>query len=160
MGTGHGPSRTPRNDDAQGWPRCESGADCVDTRMSDTVRSTMLGSFLIFLREGIEGSMIVTIICLYLVFAGRRDLFRAVFTGVGAALVSATVVGVVLYALVKDVFIDSAAQTWVETAIFLLAVAVLTSMTFWMKGQARTMSSALQDQVSAAMTGGSALALI
>ena len=40
----------------------------------------MLGSFLIFLREGIEGSLIVTLMCTYLAAAGRRDLFRALST--------------------------------------------------------------------------------
>lgn len=119
----------------------------------------MLGSFLIFLREGLEGSMIVAIMCAYLAGAGRRDLFRWVFAGVGAALAAALVAGVALYAIAKDAFIDSTAQTWFETGTFLLAVVVLTYMTFWMKRHSRTLSKELKAQMSAAVTGGSVFAL-
>jgi high-affinity iron transporter len=119
----------------------------------------MLGSFLIFLREGIEGSMIVAIMCAYLAGAGRRDLFRWVFLGVGGALAGSALAGIAIFALVKDSFIDSTAQTWFETGTFLLAVVVLTYMTFWMKHHSRTLSANLKQQMSAAVAGGSAFAL-
>lgn len=119
----------------------------------------MLGSFLIFLREGIEGSMIVAIMCAYLAAAGRRDLCRWVFGGVGAALLTSGVGAIALYALIKESFINSTAQTWFETGTFILAVCVLTYMTFWMKRNARHINSALKQQMNAAVTGGSAFAL-
>lgn len=119
----------------------------------------MLGSFLIFLREGIEGSMIVAIMCAYLAAAGRRDLFRYVFAGVAAALVGSSAVALGLYAVAKSAFIDSDAQTWFETGTFVLAVVVLTYMTFWMKRHSRTIGSSLKAQMGAAVTGGSAFAL-
>ncbi len=119
----------------------------------------MLGSFLIFLREGIEGSMIVTIMCAYLAAAGRRDLFRPVFAGVAAALLASSAAALALYALARNAFINSDAQTWFETGTFLLAVVVLTYMTFWMKRHSRTLGASLRAQVDAAVTGGSAFAL-
>jgi high-affinity iron transporter len=119
----------------------------------------VLGSFLIFLREGVEGSMLVSIMCAYLAAAGRRDLFRAVFAGVGAALLASALGGVALYALARDAFVGSVAQAWFETATFLLAVIVLTSMTFWMQGHARTLSTTLKGEMAAAVGAGSALAL-
>lgn len=119
----------------------------------------MLGSFLIFLREGIEGSLIVTLMCTYLAAAGRRDLFRPVFLGVGAALLASAAAAAALYAAVKSSFINSTAQTWFETGTFVLAVVVLTYMTFWMKRNARSLNTTLKGQVAAAVTGGSALAL-
>lgn len=119
----------------------------------------MLSSFLIFLREGIEGSTIVAIMCAYLAAAGRRDLFRPVFAGVGAALGGAALTGVALYLLIKDSFIDSTGQTWFETGVFLLAVVVLTYMTFWMKRNSRNLGSSLKARMSVAVSGGSALAL-
>lgn len=119
----------------------------------------MLGSFLIFLREGIEGSLIVTLMCAYLAAAGRRDLFRPVFLGVGAALLASAAAAAALYAAVKSSFINSTAQTWFETGTFILAVVVLTYMTFWMKRNARSLNATLKGQVAAAVTGGSALAL-
>jgi len=119
----------------------------------------VLGSFLIFLREGIEGSLIITIICTLLAATGRRDLFRWVFAGVGAALLPAGAGGVALFALSRSAFINSVAQTWFETGVFLLAVVILTYMTFWMKRNSRSMRSVLRTQVSAAVAGHSALPL-
>ena len=119
----------------------------------------MLASLLIFLREGIEGSMIVTIMCTYLVNAGRRDLVRSVLWGALAALVCSTVAGVAIYAVARDTFIDSTVQTWFETCTFILAVVVLTYMTFWMKSHSRTLSGNLKARRGAAIAGGSAVSL-
>lgn len=119
----------------------------------------MLGSFLIFLREGIEGSMIVAIMCTFLAGAGRRDLFRWVFLGVAGALLSSALAGIAIFALVKDTFINSTAQTVFETVTFLLAVVVLTYMTFWMKRHSRSMGAELKRQMTTAVAGSSAFAL-
>jgi high-affinity iron transporter len=119
----------------------------------------MLGAFLIFLREGIEGSLIVTIMCTFLAAAGRRDLFRWIFGGVATALAASALGGVVLYGVARDAFVGSDAQTWFETATFLLAVVVLTYMTFWMKRRARILTSTLRAHMTAAVTGGSGFAL-
>lgn len=119
----------------------------------------MIGSFLIFLREGIEGSMIVAIMLTYLSSAGRRDLFRWIFAGVAAALLASSAVAIVLYLLVKDSFVGSTAQTWFETGTFLVAVGILTYMTFWMKRHSRTLSAALREEMGSAIVGNSALAL-
>ena len=47
----------------------------------------MIPTFVIFLREGVEASMIVAILLSYLDQIGQRRHFRDVFVGVGAALV-------------------------------------------------------------------------
>ena len=57
----------------------------------------MLATLVIFLREGVEASMIIAILLAYLNRIGRRDHFRDVFVGVGAALLVATAGGVVFY---------------------------------------------------------------
>lgn len=119
----------------------------------------MLASFLIFLREGIEGSMIVTIMCTYLANAGRRDLIRVVLLGAAAAVLGSAVAGVAMYAIAKDAFVNSTVQSWFETCTFLLAVIVLTYMTFWMKNNSRSLSGNLKAQMGAAVAGGSAGAL-
>jgi high-affinity iron transporter len=103
--------------------------------------------------------MIISIMCAYLAGAGRRDLFRAVFAGVLAALAASALVGVAMYVVAKDTFIGSTAQTWFETLTFVLAVVVLTYMTFWMKAKSRGISASLKAQMTAAITGGSAFAL-
>jgi len=46
----------------------------------------VVGSLLIFAREGLEGTLICSILLTYLASAGRRDLFRYVFLGAGLAV--------------------------------------------------------------------------
>lgn len=119
----------------------------------------MFGSFLIFAREGIEGTLICAILLTLLAAAGRRDLFRWVLLGAAAAVVAAAGVGVVLWTVSRDAFVGSTAQTWFETVVFLVAVAVLTYMTFWMRRHARTMGREIRERAAGAVAGGSALAL-
>ena len=119
----------------------------------------MFGSFLIFAREGIEGTLICAILMTYLAAAGRRDLFRWVLLGAAVAVVVAAGVGVVLWSVSRDAFVGSTAQTWFEAIVFLVAVAVLTYMTFWMRRHARTLGREIRDRAAGAVAGGSALAL-
>jgi high-affinity iron transporter len=117
------------------------------------------GSFLIFLREGIEGSMICMILLTYLAAGGRRDLFRWVLGGAATALMISALAGTVLYLGIKSEFVGTTRQTWFETGTFALAVVVLTYMTFWMKRHARRFSTELKARVDSAVSAGSALAL-
>ncbi len=110
----------------------------------------MAAAALIFLREGVEGSMIVAILLAYLSRIGRRDLFRDIFTGVALALVLAGSVGVVVY-LTVHTYSGTRGQTLFETATYLLATAVLTYMTLWMHSHARTMARDLKQRVDAAV---------
>ncbi|HUZ69978.1 MAG TPA: FTR1 family protein [Candidatus Saccharimonadales bacterium] len=119
----------------------------------------MVGSLLIFAREGLEGTLICSILLTCLTSAGRRDLFRYVFGGAALAVVLATAAGVVLWAVTRDAFIGSNAQTWFETGVFAVAVAVLTYMTFWMRRNSRNIGRDLRGKVSGAVSGGSGIAL-
>lgn len=119
----------------------------------------MVGSLLIFAREGLEGTLICSILLTYLASAGRRDLFRYVFLGAGVAVVLATAGGVLLWIVSRDAFIDSTAQAWFETGVFAVAVSVLTYMTFWMRRHSRNMGRELREKVSDAVSGGSGIAL-
>jgi high-affinity iron transporter len=113
----------------------------------------MLATLVIFLREGVEASMIVAILLAYLDRIGRRDHFRYVFMGVGAALILATVGGVVAYETIRT-YAGSRAQTIFETVTYLVAAAVLTYMTFWMRNHARSLSKELRARTDAALDGG------
>jgi len=112
----------------------------------------VLATFVIFLREGVEASMIVAILLAYLNRLGRRDHFRDVFLGVGAALLLATAVGVAVYATVRQ-YDDTRGQMIFETVTYLLAAAVLTYMTFWMRNHARSLSKELRSKAEAALDG-------
>jgi high-affinity iron transporter len=112
----------------------------------------MLATLVIFLREGVEASMIIAILLAYLNRIGRRDHFRDVFAGVGAALIVATAGGAVAYETVRS-YAGSRVQTIFETVTFLVAATVLTYMTFWMRKHARSLSKELRARTDAALDG-------
>lgn len=112
----------------------------------------MIPVFVIFLREGIEASMIVAILLAYLDKIGQRRHFRDVLLGVAAAVVLIAGGGVAAYLVIKQ-YDGSAVQTIFETVTFLLAAAVLTYMTFWMQSHSRTMSSDLSRRSEEALNG-------
>lgn len=113
----------------------------------------MLATLVIFLREGIEASMIVAILLAYLNRMGQRRYFRDVFIGVGAALALAAGGGAAAYLTIRQ-YDGSRVQTIFETGTYLLAAVVLTYMTFWMRGHARGLSGELRARADAAMTRG------
>jgi high-affinity iron transporter len=112
----------------------------------------VLATLVIFLREGIEASMIVAILLAYLDRLGHREHFKDVLLGVGAALLLATGGGVAAYLTIRS-YDGSRVQTIFETATYILAAAVLTYMTFWMRNHARSISSELRSKAEAALDG-------
>ena len=112
----------------------------------------MLATLVIFLREGIEASMIVAILLAYLDRLGRREHFKDVLFGVGAALLIATGGGLAAYFTIRS-YDGSRVQTIFETATFILAAAVLTYMTFWMRNHARSISTELRSKTDSALDG-------
>jgi high-affinity iron transporter len=112
----------------------------------------MLATFVIFLREGIEASMIVAILLAALERMGHREHFKDVFVGVGAALVLVLGGGVAAYLTIKA-YAGSRVQTVFETVTYLVAAVVLTYMTVWMRVHAATLSSELRARAAAALDG-------
>jgi high-affinity iron transporter len=112
----------------------------------------VVATFVIFLREGIEASMIVAILLAYLDRLGQRQHFRDVLAGVMAALVLVLVGGVGVYLTLKT-YAGSRTQTIFEAATYLIAAAVLTYMTFWMRDHARTFSADLEARTEQALDG-------
>jgi high-affinity iron transporter len=112
----------------------------------------MIPVFVIFLREGIEASMIVAILLAYLDKIDQRQHFRDVLLGVGAAVILIAGGGVAAYLVIKQ-YNGSTVQQIFETVTYLLAAAVLTYMTFWMQSHSRTMSSDLNRRSEAALNG-------
>ena len=113
----------------------------------------MIPTFVIFLREGIEASMIVAILLAYLKRLGQTRHFRDVFVGVGAALGLTLVGGIVAYFAISR-YSGSRVQTYFETATYIVAAGFLTAMTFWMNKHARTMTKELQSRSDAALSKG------
>jgi high-affinity iron transporter len=118
----------------------------------------VIPTFVIFLREGIEASMIVAILLSYLARINKREHFRDVYLGVGAAFVLVLFGGIGAYFLIKH-YDGSNIQTYFETATYVIAAAFLTWMTFWMHKHARTMAKELQERSDLALSKGTRFGL-
>ncbi|MHB1088091.1 MAG: FTR1 family iron permease [Acidimicrobiales bacterium] len=118
----------------------------------------MIPTFVIFLREGIEASMIVAMLLSYLSRINKREHFRDVFLGVGAAFVLIVLGGVGAYFLIQQ-YDGSNVQTYFETTTYIIAAGFLTWMTFWMHKHARTMAKELQARSDVALSKGTRLGL-
>jgi high-affinity iron transporter len=118
----------------------------------------LVATFVIFLREAIEASMIVAILLSYLDRIGQRRHFRDVFVGVGAAVLLATGGGVAAYYTIGS-YDGSRAQIIFETVTYAIAAVVLTYMTFWMRAHARTIGAELRARTDAALGKGERIGL-
>jgi high-affinity iron transporter len=113
----------------------------------------VIPTFVIFLREGIEASMIVAILLAYLEKIGQREHFRDVFSGVVAALILTLGGGIAAFFLIRQ-YDGSNVQTYFETATYLLAATILTYMTFWMQRHAKGLAKELEHRSNLALSTG------
>jgi len=102
--------------------------------------------------------MIVAILLSYLARINKREHFRDVYLGVGAAFVLVLFGGIGAYFLIKH-YDGSNIQTYFETATYVIAAAFLTWMTFWMHKHARTMAKELQERSDLALSKGTRFGL-
>ena len=112
----------------------------------------MLPAFVLYLREGLEASLIVSILFAVLRQLGQLQHLRAVWAGVGLAILCSLLGGVVVYTTIRE-YNGSTFQTIFETATYLLAVVLLTYMTFWMQAHSRTLKKELAAKAGAAGSG-------
>lgn len=117
----------------------------------------MGSAFLIMLREGLEGALIVAIILAYLKRLGHRRHFAAVWTGTMAGVVVAVAAGAIVFAVLGR--LHGRAEATTEGLVAVTAAGVLTWMIFWMSRQARFIKGALHAKVDAALASGSVFGL-
>ncbi|GAA1621853.1 iron uptake transporter permease EfeU [Catellatospora bangladeshensis] len=114
--------------------------------------NVFLPTYLIGLREGLEATLVVTILVAFLVKTDRRDRLRYVWTGVGVA--AALSVGFAAVLQYTSAHLEFERQELFEAVTSILAVAFVTWMIFWMRRAARSISGDLRARLDAAIALG------
>ena len=112
----------------------------------------MVATFVLFLREGLEASLVVSILLAALRQLGQMEQARAVWIGVGLAVLASLCGGVALYVTIHN-YDGSTFQSVFETITYLIAVILLTSMTFWMSKHSRSLKREIIAKASVAGSG-------
>lgn len=112
----------------------------------------MLAPFLIMLREGLEAALIASIIAGYLYQTDQGDWLPAVWIGIFLAIAASLLVGAALQSASAE--FPQKAQELFEAIVGFIAVALLTSMVFWMRRAARSIKGELQHGVDSALASG------
>jgi high-affinity iron transporter len=114
------------------------------------VSDAFLGNYLIGLREGLEATLVVSILVAFLVKSDRRKLLAQVWLGVAAAVVLSVAFGGVLTYVAEDL-LDFKQQELFEAITSVLAVVFVTWMIFWMRRFARSLAKDLRGRLEQAI---------
>jgi high-affinity iron transporter len=113
----------------------------------------MLGNALIGLREGLEASLVVSILVAFLVRTDRRRELPKVWLGVGIAVLIS--VAVTLGLTLSQQALTFEAQETLGGTLSIIAVGFVTWMIFWMRRVGRTIAAELQGGLEKAIAMGS-----
>jgi high-affinity iron transporter len=117
------------------------------------VRDAILGNYLIGLREGLEATLVVSILVAFLVKSGRRERLPQVWIGVAAAVALSVGFGALLTFVAQDLLPGDKRELF-DACASVLAVGFVTWMIFWMRRTARKLSGALRGKLAEALTIG------
>jgi high-affinity iron transporter len=115
----------------------------------------MLANFLIGLREGLEASLVVSILATFLVKSGHRDRLKLVWAGVAAAVTVAVAGWAVLHFITSLTAKSFTAQETIGGVMSIIAVGFVTWMIFWMRKASRTIARELRERMGNALELGS-----
>jgi len=118
----------------------------------------MIGQYLIAFREVLEAALITSIVLAYLIRAGKHSLSRYIWYGVAAAVAASAVLGASIW-LIYGTLQEEAAALFEGTAA-LIAVAVLSSMIYWMATKGKELKAEVEKRVESITTHGTVLGLV
>jgi high-affinity iron transporter len=114
--------------------------------------NAVLASYLIGLREGLEATLVVTILLAYLVKTGRRDRLVPLWLGVLAAVALSVAFGALLTYTRAE--LGYREQELFEGIVSIVAVGLVTWMIFWMRRTARSLKRELTGRLDRALALG------
>jgi high-affinity iron transporter len=117
-----------------------------------------LASYLIGLREGLEVTLVVSILIAYLVKSGRRRELVPLWAGVAAAIALSVLFGALLTYTETTLLADTQSRELFEAVTSVVAVVLVTWMIFWMRRTARRLKGELHGKLESAI-GVGALAI-
>ena len=103
----------------------------------------MLATYLIGLREGLEATLVVSILIAFLVKSGRKDRLVQVWSGVGLAVALSVFFGWLLSYTTTTLLQKYEHRELFEAVTSILAVCFVTWMIFWMRRAARSIAVAV-----------------
>ncbi|EEP73646.1 iron permease FTR1 [Micromonospora sp. ATCC 39149] len=115
----------------------------------------MFATYLIGLREGLEATLVVSILVAFLVKSQRRDRLPQVWGGVGLAVALSVLVGWLIEYTSTSLLARSEDRELFEAVTSVAAVAFVTWMIFWMRRAARTIAGELRGRLTEALAVGS-----
>jgi high-affinity iron transporter len=116
--------------------------------------SQLFATYLIGLREGLEGTLVVSILIAFLVKSQRRHLLPHVFVGVGAAIAISVGFGALLTYTQTTLLRDYRHQELFDAVTSVTAVCFVTWMIFWMRRAARSVAGDLRAGLDQAISVG------
>lgn len=118
----------------------------------------VVAQYLLTFREVLEAALLTAIILAFLVKTGRPNLTRYAWYGVYGATAASFVLGAGVWLAYGALSEDD--QHLFEGTAALIAVAVLTSMIYWMAARGRRIRQEVEARVATAVSQGTILALV
>ncbi|MFI9643895.1 iron uptake transporter permease EfeU [Micromonospora sp. NPDC051925] len=115
----------------------------------------MFATYLIGLREGLEATLVVSILVAFLVKSQRRDRLPQVWAGVGFAVALSVLFGWLIEYTSTSLLARSEDRELFEAVTSVAAVVFVTWMIFWMRRAARTIAGELRGKLTEALAVGS-----
>ncbi|MGC4894758.1 iron uptake transporter permease EfeU [Micromonospora sp. DT31] len=115
----------------------------------------MFATYLIGLREGLEATLVVSILVAFLVKSQRRDRLPQVWAGVGLAVALSVGFGSLIQYTSTSLLRTSGSREMFEAVTSVAAVVFVTWMIFWMRRAARSIAGELRGKLTDALAVGS-----